>query len=266
MAGKKQGLSPIFVSHGAPTLPLEDIPARKFLKGLGSHYSNIKAVLCISAHWATSIPTVNAVERPETIHDFYGFPEELYQMEYPAGGDPELAEHLAELIQSEGISCNIDVKRGLDHGAWVPLMLMFPNADIPIIQLSIQNHLNPFRHLELGRAIKDLRNEGVLIVGSGGAVHPLGYAGFHFGGQTDEWAIDFDDWLTDAVLQGDENLLTNYRNLAPYPERAHPYPDHYMPLLVAFGAAGKGAKGKVIHHSWYAGDLGMAAYSFQVDE
>ena len=262
MTGKKQSLSPIFVSHGAPTLPLEDIPARKFLKELGPHYGNIKAVLCISAHWATSIPTVSAVERPETIHDFYGFPEELYQIEYPARGDPELAEHVANLIQNANIPCEIDYNRGLDHGAWVPLMLMFPKANVPVIQLSIQNHLNPSRHLEMGHAIKDLKNDGVLVIGSGGAVHPLGYAGFSFGGPTDDWAIDFDSWLTDAVLVGDEKLLINYRDLAPYPERAHPYPDHYMPLLTAFGAAGKRAKGKVIHHSWYAGDLGMAAYSF----
>lgn len=266
MSVKKKVLSPIFVSHGAPTLPLEDIPARKFLKELGPHYSNIKAVLCISAHWATSIPTVSAVERPETIHDFYGFPEELYQIKYPAYGDPELAEHVAKLIQTADIPCNIDNNRGLDHGAWVPLMLMFPNADIPVIQLSIQNHLNPIRHLKLGRSLKDLKNEGILLIGSGGAVHPLGYAGFQFGGPTDEWAIDFDNWLTDAVLAGDGNLLTNYLTLAPYPERAHPYPDHYMPLLTAFGAAGEGVEGNVIHHSWYAGDLGMAAYRFSEDK
>ena len=258
----KNTIPSLFVSHGAPTLPLEEIPARKFLKELGSHYQKVKAVLCISAHWATSTPTVNSVEWPETIHDFYGFPEELYQMQYPAQGDPEMAEHVAALIQAADISCNVDSQRGLDHGAWVPLMLMFPNADIPVVQLSIQSHLDPSRHLKVGRALKDLRNENVLILGSGGAVHPLGYAGFRFGGETDDWALEFDEWLTDAVTRGDEDLLTNYRLLAPYPERAHPYPDHYMPLLSAFAAAGEGAKGSVIHNSWYAGDLGMAAYRF----
>jgi 4,5-DOPA dioxygenase extradiol len=139
---------------------------------------------------------------------------------------------------------------------------MFPDADIPVVQLSIQSHLDPSRHLKVGRALTVLKNENVLVMGSGGAVHPLGYAGFRFGGETDEWAIEFDDWLTDAVVRGDEHLLNNYRQLAPYPERAHPYPDHYMPLIVAFGAAGKGSKGSLIHHSWYAGDLGMAAYQF----
>jgi 4,5-DOPA dioxygenase extradiol len=257
-------LTSIFVSHGAPTLPLEDIPARKFLKELGPHYHKVKAVLCISAHWATSIPTVNALKRPETIHDFYGFPEELYQIDYPAQGDPELAQHVAELIQAVDIPCNVDSQRGLDHGAWVPLMLMFPRADIPVVQLSIQQHLDPARHLEVGRAIGALRNDGILIMGSGGAVHPLGYAGFRYSGETDQWAKEFDDWLTYAVTRGDDYLLTNYHQLAPYAERAHPYPDHYMPLLTAFGAAGAGAKGSIIHHSWYMGDLGMAAYQFQI--
>ncbi|MGZ7108219.1 MAG: DODA-type extradiol aromatic ring-opening family dioxygenase, partial [Methanobacterium sp.] len=193
-----------------------------------------------------------------------GFPEELYQLDYPASGDPELSEHVLELIQAADITCQIDNQRSMDHGAWVPLMLMYPEADIPVVQLSIQNHLDPSLHLELGRALYDLRNEKVLIIGSGGAVHPLGYSGFRFRGPTDEWAIEFDEWLTDAVTSGNEELLTNYRQMAPYPDRAHPYPDHYMPLVASFGAAGKGAKGKVIHHSWVMGDLGMAAYSFRI--
>jgi len=256
-------LPSIFISHGAPTLPLEDIPAREFLKSLGTNFKNVKSVVCISAHWATSIPTVNAVQRPGTVHDFYGFPEELYNIKYPAKGDIKLAEQIVDLIKQSGTPCLVDRERGLDHGAWVPLMLMYPDADIPVVQLSIQNHLDPSQHLKLGRALNELRKKNILILGSGGAVHPLGYAGFRYGGPTDGWAIEFDEWLTDAVIRGDEHLLTNYFDLAPYPERAHPYPDHYMPLVAAFGAAGEGAKGEVIHHSWYAGDLGMAAYQFQ---
>ncbi len=259
----KNFLPSIFISHGVPTLPLEDIPARKFLKELGKQYNKVDAVLCISAHWNTSKPRINAVRKPGTIHDFYGFPEELYKIEYPAQGDIKLAENAVNLIKDRNIFCQIDGHRGLDHGAWVPLLLMYPDADVPVVQLSIQNHLDPSNHLKLGRALNNLSNENVLILGSGGAVHPLGYAGFSFGGLTDSWAVEFDNWLTDAVIRGDEYSLTNYFKLAPYPERAHPYPDHYMPLIVAFGAAGEGAKGKVIHHSWYAGDLGMAAYQFQ---
>jgi 4,5-DOPA dioxygenase extradiol len=259
----KNILPTLFISHGAPTMPLEDIPARKFLEELGPQYNKVKTVLCISAHWVTTIPAVNTAETPETIHDFYGFPKELYKIEYPAHGDQKLAQQVAELIQAADIPCDVDEKRGLDHGAWVPMMLMYPPADIPVFQLSIQQNLDPAQHLELGRAIGKLRSENVLIMGSGGAVHPLGYAGFRISGNPSTWAKDFDNWLTDAVTRGDENQLINYRKLAPYPERAHPYPDHYMPLLTAFGAAGKGAKGRVIHHSW-SGDLGMAAYQFEV--
>lgn len=256
-------LPSIFISHGAPTLPIEDIPARNFLKELGKPYKNVNSVLCISAHWNTSKPMVNAVRKPDTIHDFYGFPEELYKINYAAPGDLKLAEQVVNLIKAEDIPCQIDSQRGLDHGAWVPLMLMYPDADIPVVQLSIQNHLDPSLHLKVGRALNHLRNENVLVLGSGGAVHPLGYAGFRFGGPTDSWAIEFHEWLTKAVTSGDEHSLTNYFELAPYPERAHPYPDHYIPLVTAFGAAGKGAEGKLIHDSWYAGDLGMAAYQFQ---
>lgn len=256
-------LPTIFISHGAPTMPLEKIPAREFLSGLGAKYDDVSAVLCISAHWATIRPTVNAVEKPETIHDFSGFPRELYSIRYPAHGAPILASHIADIIKDAGNECDIDRKRGLDHGAWVPAMLMYPNANVPIIQLSIQQGLDPASHLALGQAISAFRDENVLILGSGGAVHPLGYAPLGEGAKTDQWAIDFDKWLTDTVIKGDGDALVRYRSLAPYAEQAHPYPDHFMPLLTTLGAAGDGAKGKVIHHSWYWGDLGMGAYEFK---
>lgn len=211
-------LNTIFISHGAPSLPLEDIPARKLLKELGTKFNKVKAVLCISAHWATSTPTVNAELRPETIHDFYGFPDELYRIEYPAPGEPELANEVANLIQSAGLSCDVTENRGLDHGAWVPLMLMFPSADIPVVQLSIQNHLDPKKHLKVGQALKDLGNQDILILGSGGAVHPLGYSGARFDGEPSQWAVEFDRWLTKAIIEGDESRLINYQSLAPYPE------------------------------------------------
>ena len=157
--------------------------------------------------------------------------------------------------------------RGLDHGAWVPLMLMFPNADVPVVQLSIQRHFDPAQHIALGAAISSLRDDGVLILGSGGAVHPLGYAAASLGegAATDDWAYEFSGWLTDAVTRGDQLSLVKYRERGPYAERAHPYPDHFMPLLVVFGAAGDDARGMILHHSWYWGDLAMDAYEFNSD-
>jgi 4,5-DOPA dioxygenase extradiol len=222
----------------------------------------VKAVLCISAHWETARPAIGASVRPGTIHDFYGFPPELYAIRYPAPGAPEQAKRAASLLGSAGYPCDVDRNRGLDHGAWVPLTVMYPGADMPVLQLSIQHSLDPAEHFAVGRAIEPMRHEGVLIVGSGGAVHPLGYPGFGLSDVTDSWALEFDEWLTDAVTRGDRERLIDYRKVAPYPERAHPRPDHYMPLLSALGAAGPGARGKVLHRSWYMGDLGLGAYEF----
>jgi 4,5-DOPA dioxygenase extradiol len=257
-------LPTLFISHGAPTLIHESVPARTFLAGLGRSFPRVEAILCISAHWNLPAPAVSAVDRPETIHDFYGFPASLYQEEYPARGSPRLAGRVTDLLRQAGIACAVDTARGLDHGAWVPLKLMYPDAGIPVVQLAIQQHLDPALHLALGEAIRDLPGEGVLVVGSGGAVHPLGdpAASLGEGMPTEPWAEEFNDWLTDAVTRGDRNLLVRYRAIAPHAHRAHPYPDHYMPLLVALGAAGAGARGTVLHHSWDLGDLGMDAYSF----
>jgi hypothetical protein len=146
-------------------------------------------------------------------------------------------------------------------------MLMFPDADVPVVQLSIQRHLDPAQHMALGAALSPLRDDGVLILGSGGAVHPLGYAAASLGegAATDDWAHEFGGWLTDAVTRGDRVSLIKYRERGPYAERAHPYPDHFMPLLVALGAAGDEARGTVLHHSWYWGDLAMDAYEFDAD-
>jgi 4,5-DOPA dioxygenase extradiol len=258
-------LPTLFVSHGAPSLPLEQgVPAREFLAGLGARFTDISAVLCISAHWNTPRPAVNSVEKPTTIHDFYGFPGELYGIRYPAPGAPELAGRVADLVEAAGLPCDTDEGRGLDHGAWVPLMLMYPEARVPVVQLSIQGHLDPARHLALGDAIAALRHEGVLVIGSGGAVHPLGDPSVALGQgmPTGEWAIRFNEWLNRAVTSGDRRSLVRYRELAPSAAHAQPYPDHFMPLLVALGAAGPGAKGTILHQSWYWGNLGMGAYEF----
>jgi 4,5-DOPA dioxygenase extradiol len=261
-----EALPTLFVSHGAPSLPLEQgVPAREFLAGLGTRFSDITAVLCISAHWNTPRPAVNIVMKPATIHDFYGFPRELYGISYPAPGDTDLARRVAGLVETAGLPCDTDTGRGLDHGAWVPMMLMYPDAKIPVVQLSIQGHLDPARHLALGDAIAPLRHEGVLVIGSGGAVHPLGDPSVPLGEgvPTGAWAVAFNDWLNRAVTGGDRESLVRYRGLAPSAVHAQPYPDHFMPLLAALGAAGPGAQGTILHQSWYWGNLGMGAYAFQ---
>ncbi len=255
-------LPSIFISHGAPTLPMEDVPAKRFLVELGRKYRDVEAVLCISAHWETTIPTINITETHGTLHDFYGFQPELYEITYPAHGKSEFAEYAYTLIKDAGVECALDDQRGLDHGVWVPMSLMFPDAEMPVFQLSIQQDLDPKKHYALGQTLESLRQEGILILGSGGAVHPLGYAPLRPGAKTDKWALEFDAWLTKTITDGDSDGLIDYRNCSPYSERAHPYPDHFMPLIATMGAAGEGARGTLIHHSWYWGDLGMGAYEF----
>jgi 4,5-DOPA dioxygenase extradiol len=249
----------VFVSHGSPMLYLEKgVPARDFLATLGSLLPRPKAILAVSAHWNTERPAVSAAARPETIHDFSGFPEPLYRLHYDAPGDPALAKRVAEMTGAEAVA-----DYGLDHGAWVPALLAWPKADIPIFQLSVQPYMSPAHHLALGRKLAPLREEGVLVMGSGSATHNLRrLMRGHHDTPPEPWAKAFDDWLADAVEKGDEAALANYRSEAPYAREAHPTDEHFLPLHVAFGAAGEGAHGKALHRSFTSGNLSMAAYAF----
>lgn len=248
----------IFVSHGAPTLILEDVPARAFLASLGRQVPRPQAIVAVSAHWDTDVPAVSLARKPDTIHDFYGFPEELYRLRYAAPGAPALAEKVAKLTGAAH-----DHHRGLDHGAWVPAMLGWPEADIPIFQLSVQPDQTPAYHIALGRKLAPLREEGVLIMGSGSAIHNL--RALVRDGESSEpepWAQAFDDWLSDTVEKGDEAELADYRARAPYAREAHPTDEHFLPLHVAVGAAGEGARGRALHRSFTLGNLSMASYAF----
>lgn len=256
-------LPAIFVSHGAPTLPLDACPAREFLKELGKSLPRPRAVLAVSAHWETDVPAVNSVTANATIHDFYGFPEALYRMRYPAPGSPELAARTAAVLAAAGYGPAVDSDRGLDHGAWVPLMLMYPDADVPAVQLSIQTPLGPDHHVKLGRALAKLREQDVLVLGSGGYVHNLRtLSRGNIGAPEAPWAREFAEWVGNALAQGDTAGLMDYRRRAPHGAQAHPTEDHFLPLFVAFGAGGKGAKARRLHTSTTFGSLRMDAYSF----
>jgi 4,5-DOPA dioxygenase extradiol len=248
----------IFVSHGSPTLILENLPARAFLASLGKLLPRPTAIIAVSAHWDTDVPAVSLARKPDTIHDFYGFPEALYRLHYDAPGAPELAERVARLTGAAH-----DPHRGLDHGAWVPAMLGWPEADIPIFQLSVQPAESPAHHVALGRKLKPLREEGVLVMGSGSATHNL-RALVRGGGDTEPepWAKAFDDWLAETLAEGDEAALADYRRQAPYARENHPTDEHFLPLHVAYGAAGEGARGTPLHRSFTLGNLSMASYAF----
>lgn len=256
-------LPALFLSHGAPTLALSQAPAAGFLRGLSDHLpERPRAIIVASAHWERSSPGLSAMPRNDTIHDFYGFPAPLYAMRYDAPGDPDLARRAAALLQAAGLPAMLDAHRGLDHGAWVPLIMAWPEAEIPVLQLSIQTQAGPAHHLALGAALSALREEGVLIVGSGSWTHNLS----QFRGQAEDapepdWVLDFADWTDAAVTQGRLNDLLDYRVMAPQALENHPTEEHFLPLFVAMGAGG-GAAGRRLHRSTTFGILHMDAYAF----
>jgi 4,5-DOPA dioxygenase extradiol len=207
---------------------LEDSPARRFLVGYGDDLPRPEAILVVSAHWETAGIAVNATERPETIYDFFGFPDALYQVRYEAPGAPDLAARAVALLERAGREATMDPHHGLDHGAWSPLVLMYPDADIPVAQLSIQSGLGPRHHFEVGQALAPLRDQGVLILGSGNVTHSLrdmDRSGAEAPG--DSFAKRFTDWLAEAIAAGRIEDVIDYRRLAPDAARHHPSEDHF---------------------------------------
>jgi 4,5-DOPA dioxygenase extradiol len=251
----------IFLSHGPPTLPLVDAPARDFLRGLGRELGRPRAILVASAHWETPAPVVSTIACNTTIHDFHGFPCELYQLRYEPPGAPDVAATAAGLLDRARLSTGQDPARGLDHGAWVPLLLMYPDADIPTFQLSIQPHLGPRHHLAVGRALAPLRQQDVLIIGSGAFTHNL--LRFRDGAvdtPSPPDVIAFADWFNAAITAGRTADTLHYRALAPYAVQQHPTDEHLLPLFIAMGAGGTGER---LHSSTMYSFLRMDAYAFR---
>ena len=259
----KTCLPTLFVSHGAPTLAVEDSPAHQFLIDCGKTLGKPKAILMLSAHFEAPTATVTANPKPETVHDFGGFSKELYDIIYPAPGNPDLACRVADLAQAGGIPVRADATRGLDHGAWVPLSLMYPDADVPVVQLSIDSRQGPAYHFRLGGLLRPLRDEGVLIVGSGGATHNLRHV-FQSapGAPASEWVADFREWLAVTVENDRRDDLAHYRERGPYAAQNHPTEEHFLPLLAAMGATDSGEPRHRIHVSETYSALAMDAYIF----
>lgn len=259
-------LPTLFISHGAPTLLLSDAPAKGFMAGVPAELpERPRAIVMVSAHWETRSPMVTAPGALATIHDFGGFPRALYEMRYPANGDTAWTERVLEVLSVAGFPAGVDPRRGLDHGAWVPLMLMYPEANVPVIQLSVQYAQGVAHHLALGRALAPLREEGVLIVGSGSFTHDLSSFSAHRGFEDyaePEWVTSFADWFDAALVSSRIDDLVGYRDLAPNARRNHSTEEHLMPLFVALGAAGEGAHSKRLHASTTHAVLRMDAYAF----
>ena len=256
-------LPTLFISHGSPMMPLRDQPARDFLLGLGGLLERPKAILVASAHWDTARPEITAVSVNTTIHDFFGFPPALYELVYPAPGDAALAGEIAAILTAQGLPTNTDITRGLDHGAWVPLLLMYPEHDIPTMQLSLQSYLGTEHHLLLGKALASLRELGVLVIGSGGLTHNLGRQRAPDENSPSAPDVDaFADWMHHALIEGRTDDLLDYRRQAPYAAAQHPTDEHLLPLYVAMGASGENAKATRLHASTSYGVLRMDTYAF----
>jgi len=252
-------LPAVFVSHGSPMMGIEDGPAHRFLSNLSKDLPRPRAILAVTPHWETPVPTLSSVAHPSLIYDFYGFPRALYQLTYPAPGAPDVAAEAAALLTKAGIGAELDPERGLDHGTWSPLRLAFPTAEIPIAQLSVQFGRDASYHLAVGRALAPLREQGVLIIGSGGATHNLA----HWTPRSDvvpDWAQQFEDWLVDVAERGDQAEAAAWESHAPHGHTAHARDEHFLPFFVAMAAGG--GQGRTLHRGFEQGALSMAAFAW----
>lgn len=255
----------LFVSHGAPNLILHNSRARDFLAGYGRMIGRPEAVLVVSAHFETNAPTIVSDPHPEMIYDFRGFEPELSQIVYPAPGDPDLAGRASALLDKAGIKAMLVADRGFDHGAWVPLALLFPDADVPVVQVSVQPDAGPLHHMALGEALAPLREDGVLIIGSGAFTHNLQEIFKEISNPDapeSASARTFSDWARQRILDDANDDLIHYRERAPHAAENHPTEEHFMPLFVAMGAAGKGAARQHVHASHQYGAMMMDAFAF----
>ena len=258
-------LPALFVSHGSPMLPLEPGTAAPMLQALGASLPRPRAIVAFSPHWMARQPTVGSSAQPPTLHDFGGFDPALYALRYPAPGAPEVAAQVAALLRDAGWTVHDDPHRGLDHGVWVPLRLMFPQADVPVVPLAMPWPLDAAGAYRLGAALAALLHQGVLLLGSGSLTHNL-YE-FHPAARTDDppaaYVQAFTAWMRERIDRGDIAALLDYRRRAPHAPRAHPSDEHLLPLFWALGAAGPGAATQ--HHSGgvHYGMLSMDAWEFR---
>ena len=250
----------LFLSHGSPMTALGGDPLTRVWSDLAAQLARPAAIVAVSAHWTTHQPTISGSTQPETIHDFGGFPEALYQLRYPAPGAPALAQRIETLLTDAGIASRIDAHRGLDHGAWVPLRTLFPAADIPVLQLSVQPDRDARHHFALGAALAPLAADNVLIVASGHLTHNLGE--YMRGKPRAQETIAFRDWVHQHLLAGDNDALLDWLARAPQARFAHPTPEHFLPLFVALGAAGAQHATEWLAGGWVAEVLAADNYRF----
>jgi 4,5-DOPA dioxygenase extradiol len=257
-------LPSLYISHGSPMTALEPGLVGLRLAELAAGLPRPRAIVMASAHWLGRAPMVSAAAQPETLHDFGGFPAALYQLQYPAPGAPELARQVAARLAAAGLPAVLDPQRGLDHGAWVPLRYLYPQADIPVLQVSIQPGLGPRHQFDMGRALAPLREQGVLLVGSGSITHNLHDWRNYDQAREAPYVRPFIGWIEQKLQANDLPALFDYRRQAPSAVQAHPTDEHLLPLYFAMGAAGTDQLGaQRIDAGIDLGFLAMDIYRFQ---
>ncbi|WP_122410881.1 DODA-type extradiol aromatic ring-opening family dioxygenase [Pseudomonas viridiflava] len=250
----------LFISHGSPMLALQPGESGPALARLAAEMPRPRAIMMVSAHWESHELLVNGNPQPETWHDFGGFAAELFAVQYPAPGLPDLTREVVELLSASDLPARIDSRRPFDHGVWVPLSLMYPQADIPVVQISLPSRQGPELQTRVGKALAGLRADGVLIIGSGSITHNLGELNWNGdSARVEPWAQAFRDWMIDTLASDDEYALHQYRSLAPHAVRAHPSDEHLLPLYFARGAGGEFS---IAHQGFTMGALGMDIYRF----
>ncbi len=255
-------LPSLFLSHGSPMMALEDSPTARFLDGLGTSLPRPRAVLIASAHFMADSPTLTSNLAPETIHDFGGFARSLYGIRYPAPGAPALAAEIAARLGAAGFDARVDERIGIDHGAWVPLRRMYPQADVPVVALSVNPAQTAAWHHRVGLALAPLREEGVLVIGSGGYSHNLRELDWrHADSPAYPWVTSFTEALSNKLLAGDLEGALDWQFL-PEAQRNHPTPEHLYPLYIALGAGGENARAERLHRSVQMAGMALDAFSF----
>ena len=254
----------LFVPHGAPTFALNPGAAGAAMSEVVLKLKPPRAIVVVSPHWQTRKPTVSAAAQLETIHDFHGFPAALYALQYPAKGSAEVAREVAAALRLAGLEVAEDSQHGLDHGAWQPLRQMFPDAEVPIVPLSMQAHAGPAHALRIGQSLSALTETGIWVVASGNITHNLGdwHVAASTGGQTPAYVQRFADWVHDTLIAHAHTQLLNYRQHNTDGRQAHPSEDHLLPLFVALGAAGPGARAQAFYRGISDYVIAMDGYAF----
>ena len=252
-------MRPLFICHGSPEIAIQNNEYTRLLQELGKRVRP-KAIVIFTAHWESHILTISSTDDTyDMIYDFGGFPRELYSIKYPAKGSSTIASRLQSMLDNRGIQTRIDENRGLDHGSWVVLKHMYPEADIPVIQVSVNPELPPEKQYEIGQAIQQLGEEDVLVVGSGATVHNLLTVDFE-ATESEAWAAEFDDWLIEKVQKKDMASLFEYRQLAPHAKKAVPREEHFAPLFIVLGCRLDEITPKLLHRSYDYGTLSYICF------